>query len=577
MTFDFLGPDPVDRQINEVMARMSAGDPPHRIERAQVDVKEEPGRRSRDGSIAAGTRENEEAARYLAGEMACLANTAGGGAIILGVADDGNRIGTELGAEWLRHRIYELTSRQLTISVQPVVFEGVRLLVLKTHQAIEPIRYAGRLKWRLNDHCVDIDPTSWHSERLRSTGVDWSSQPSGHTLDDASAVALEIARRYLRAAGDPAAEDLASASDADLLRRVHVLDGAGRLTNAGSLLFVGTPHVGVDYIRRNVPGADSTNRIRTTRPLLEQISEIEKAAEAVNRLVHVPGGFAHGQLRAIPMRALREAIINGAVHRDWLAPQPTTVEHAGDTITVTSPGGFVGGVGPFNIITHPSVPRYRSLAEAVASLRLAEREGVGVDRMVRDMLALGHPGPHIEEVPGPYVRVGLVGGDPDEQLLALLASVQPSISQDVEALLLINYLTQAGWVDVQRAAPILQRSAIEAKTAIDRLAAAETDGRPVILRIRGVPAGEPEAYRLSDAVRERIKGNIPYADGQAARQTLVLEWARARGRVSSTEITDITGLSVTHVGNLLSSLEAEGVLRPGRENRRGRGFYYVAA
>ncbi|HEX8394274.1 MAG TPA: ATP-binding protein [Longimicrobium sp.] len=577
MTFVFLGPDPVDRQVNEVMARLAAGDAPRGIERAQVDVKEEPGRRGRDGGIAAGRSENEEAARYLAGEMACLANTAGGGAIILGIADDGTRIGTELGAEWLRHRIFELTSRQLTISVQAVVFEGVRLLVLKTHQAIEPIRVGGKLKWRLNDHCVEIDPTSWHSERLRITGVDWSAQPSGHTLADASAIALEIARRYLRAAADPAAEELASASDADLLHRVHVLDGTNRLTNAGSLLFVGTPHVGVDYIRRDLPGADSTNRIRTTRPLLEQISEIEKAAEAVNRLVHVPGGFAHGQLRAIPMRALREAIINGAVHRDWLTPQPTTVEHVGDRVTVTSPGGFVGGVGPFNIITHPSVPRYRSLAEAVASLRLAEREGIGVDRMVRDMLALGHPEPHIQEVAGPYVRVGLVGGDPDPYLLALLASVQPPISQDVESLLLINHLTHAGWVDVLRAAPVLQRSAIEAKTALDRLAAVEAAGRPVILRIRGVPAGEPEAYRLSDAVREGLKRSISYADGQAARLALILGWARARGRVSSTEITDITGLSVTHVGNLLGALEAEGVLRPGRENRRGRGFYYVAA
>ncbi len=575
--FDFLGPDPVDRQINEVMTGLAAGDPPSRIERAQVDVKEEPGRRDREGAITAGMPENDEAARYLAGEMACLANTPGGGAIILGVADDGTRIGTELDAEWLRHRIFELTARHLTVSVQPLAFEGVRLLVLKTHQAIEPIRYAGRLKWRLNDHCVEIDATSWHSERLRSTGVDWSAQPSGHVLTDVSAVALEIARRYLRATADPAAEDLAAASDADLLRRVHVLDGTDRLTNAGSLLLVATPHVGIDYIRRDLPGADSTNRIRTTRPLLEQIAEIEKAAEAVNRLVHVAGGFAHGQLRAIPMRALREAIINGAVHRDWLTPQPTTVEHVGDRVTVTSPGGFVGGVGPFNIITHPSVPRYRSLAEAVASLRLAEREGIGVDRMVRDMLALGHPEPHIEEVPGPFVRVGLVGGDPDARLLTMLASVQPPIAQDVEALLLINHLTQAGWVDVRRAAPVLQRSPIEAKTAINRLAAVEADGDPVILRIRGVPAGDPEAYRLSDAVRERIRGSRSYADGQAARLGLIEEWARARGRVSSTEIADITGLSITHVGTLLVSLEEEGVLRPGRENRRGRGFYYVAA
>ena len=48
-------------------------------------------------------------------------------------------------------------------------------------------------------------------------------------------------------------------------------------------------------------------------------------------------------------------------------------------LTVTSPGGFIGGITPANIITHPAVPRYRSLAEAMATLRLGEREGIGVD------------------------------------------------------------------------------------------------------------------------------------------------------------------------------------------------------
>lgn len=47
-----------------------------------------------------------------------LANTPGGGAIVLGVADDGARIGTALDAEWLRHRIFQLTNRQLTISAR---------------------------------------------------------------------------------------------------------------------------------------------------------------------------------------------------------------------------------------------------------------------------------------------------------------------------------------------------------------------------------------------------------------------------------------------------------------------------
>lgn len=581
MSFSFLGPDPVAAKVEATLTRLAAGEPPKRIEIAQVDVKEEPGRRGPGGEVMEGASQNELAAKYLAGEIACFANTPGGGAIIVGVADEGARIGTSLDAEWLRHRIWELTSRQLTTSVREALLDGVRLLILTTHEAIEPIRYGGKIRWRLDDHCVEVDPTSWHSDKLRRSGVDWAAQPSGHTLENLSAVAVDIARRYLTAAadsGDDSARHLAEASTEDLLRRLHLADGEGRLTNAGSLLFVGTPDVGIDYTRRDYPGGDSTNRVRSGRPLLEQIFEVERASEAANRLVHIPEGFVHGQIRAIPPRALREAIVNGIVHRDWLTRQPTTVEHIGDMVTVTSPGGFIGGIAPSNIITHPAVPRYRSLAEAVAALRLAEREGIGVDRMVRDMLALGHPEPEISEIAGPYVRVSLVGGDPDRQVLDLLSAVTPKpIARDVDAVLLLSHLARTGWVDVERAAPVIQRARLEAQAAVDRLAAAQLDGGPLIIRVQGVPPGHPEAYRLSDAARSRLGTRVSHLDTPTGRAALIGSWARARGRVSTTEVAGLTGLTTVYAGTLLGAMEEEGALAPGRPNRMGRGFYYVPA
>lgn len=576
MTFSFLGPDPVERQIEDLLSRLSAGEPPSEVEVAQVDVKEEPGRRGAGGAILPGSPQNESAAKYLAGEMACLANTPGGGAIVLGLADDGLRIGTSLESEWLRHRIWQLTEQRLTVTVREVDLGGTRLLVLMTHEAIEPIRFAGKLSWRVDDNCVEIDPTTWHTGKIQRSGVDWSALPSGHTFDDLSATALELARRYLRAVGDEAALDLAAASDQDLIRRLHLVDGEGTLTNAGSLLFVETPSFGIDYMRREVPGADSTVRVRSSRALLEQVWDVDRASEASNRIVHVPEGFAHGQLRAIPARAVREAIVNGVAHRDWLSPHPTTVEHIGDTLTVTSPGGFIGGITPSNIITHPAVPRYRSLAEAMASLRLAEREGIGVDRMVRDMLAIGRPEPEISEIEGPYVRVGLVGGEPDNEVVNFLSEVEPStIGSDVDALLLIDHLARKGWADRSAAGPVLQRPPVESQAAIERLSAARIDGAAVIVQVKGVPADQSPAYRLSDASLEKLSGRVAHLATPDGRTRLILDWAVARGRVSTTEIADLTGLSVPYVGSLLSGLEDEGSLAPGRENKLGRGFFYV--
>lgn len=578
MAYRFLGPDALETQVDAVLQQIAGGCAPRDIEVAAVDVKEEPGRRGPKGAVQPGTQENQAAARYLAGEMACFANTPGGGALILGVSDDGMKIGTDLDPEWLRHRIWELTEHRLTVGVRVVELEdgGTRLLVLTTHEAIEPIRHEGRINWRVDDHCIEVDPTTWHAGKLQRSGVDWSAQPSGHTVDDVNPVAAEIARRYLRAAGDEAALDLAAATDEDLLRRLNVVAGDGTLTNAGSLLFVGTADVGLDYLRRDVPGGDSTSRVRGDGPLLEQVWDVDQASQAANRVVHVAGGFAHGQLRALSPRAVREAIVNGSVHRDWGSPQPTTIEHVGDTLVVTSPGGFIGGVDPSNIITHPAVPRYRSLAEAMAALRLAEREGIGIDRMVRDMLSVGHHGPEITEITGPYVRVALIGGDPDGDVLALLAAAEPpDVASDVDALLVIEQLSRHGWIDIDRAAPVIQRPSAETAAALGRVAGMRVNGDPLITHIDGVPAGHPPAYRLSDTAQTILAKRTAASRVPDHRREMVLEWARARGRASSTEVSDLTGLSVPSSGALLTVLEEEGHLAPGRETKIGRGFFYV--
>lgn len=578
MTFSFLGPDPLEQQIETVLGRVAAGEPPSAVEVAQVDVKEEKGRRGPGGVIIEGATENEAAATYLCAEMACLANTPGGGAIILGIADDGQRIGTELDPEWLRHRIWQLTEQKLTITVRVATLDNVRILVLTTHEAMEPVPAGGKLTWRVDDHCVDVDPTTWHSGHLQRSGVDWSAMASGHMLADLSPTALEVARRYLTLAGDEPATDLAAATDADLLRRLHLVDGDGRLTNAGSLLFVATPAIGLDYIRRDAPGADSTLRVRSDRSLLEQVWDVDQASQASNRVVHIAEGIAHGQLRAIPMRAVREAIVNGVVHRDWLSPQPTVVEHVGDMLTVTSPGGFIGGVSPTNIITHPAVPRYRSLAEAMAALRLAEREGIGVDRMVRDMLAVGQHEPEISELDGPYVHVGLAGGEPDAQVIDFLREIEPPETRvDVDALLVLDHLTRFGWADVATVSPVLQRPAGETQAALLRLAHARCGDESVIVAVKGVPTSQPTAYQLGPAARAKLAGRVAHLDTPEGRTGVILGWAQARKRVSTTEVASLTGLSVPYVGGLLNALEDEGALAPGRQTKQGRGFFYVPA
>jgi len=580
VTFSFLGPDPLTMQVEQMLQRLADGDKPDEIETLQVDCKEEPGRRGAGGVVLPGNEENDPAARYLADELACLANTPGGGAIILGVADDGQRIGTDLDPQWLRHRIYELNQRRLTIDALPVDLDGTRVLVLTTREAIEPIvNTNGRVYWRVDDNCVEVDPTTWHAGRLNRAGVDWSAMPSGHRIDDISPTAIEMARRFLREAadaGDPHAADLLAATDHDLLRRLNVVDSDNTLTNAGSLLFVETPDYGIDYIRRDTPGSDSTNRVRSTRSLLEQVFDADQAIRTANRVVHSGEGLAQAQRRAIPPRAAREAMVNGVTHRDWLSHQPTTIEHTGDTLTVTSPGGLPGDVRPDNIITHPSSPRYKSLAEAMAALRLAEREGIGVDRMMTDMLTLGRPEPEISETAGPSVRVSLFGGESDPEIIDLLVGLDPpQAAQDLDIVLLVDHLSRHHYVDVDTAEPLLQRPKGETKAALARARSTTFADGPLIVPLNGIPDGHEPAYRLSDEARSQLAGRTRRLDAAPFRSQVILSWARHRGRVSSTEVADLLGLSVVRAGQILTGLEQDGDLSPGREVKAGRGFFYT--
>jgi len=59
----------------------------------------------------------------------------------------------------------------------------------------------------------------------------------------------------------------------------------------------------------------------------------------------------------------------------------------------------------------------------------------------RAMLAMGRPRPQIEEIAGSYVRVTLLGGEPDPAMVRLIADVSPQeLAGSVDTLLLIDEL-----------------------------------------------------------------------------------------------------------------------------------------
>ncbi|MGH8964830.1 MAG: ATP-binding protein, partial [Actinomycetes bacterium] len=351
------------------------------------------------------------------------------------------------------------------------------------------------------------------------------------------------------------------------------------LTNAAALLLVGREEPALDYIHRRTAGGDSDQRVRReSRSVIEQLVEVFTTAQANNPVRHLSSGLPIGQIRQLPDRALREAIVNGLAHRDWNSPAPTVVEHIGGTLRVTSPGGFAPGIRPDNIITHPSKSRNGAFTRLLAAVRVAEQQGIGVDRMVGDMLRLGLPEPDISEHDGPDVVTTMVGQTVRESWMRWLRLFDdPDVAEDLRLLMIADSLASRGWIDPQVAARRLQVRPVEASDSLNRFADIGFEGRPAVRSIEGTPTGSDIALALEPHVVHRLAeldAEVGWRRHRRSRTSIALDYAAVRGRISTTELGSVVGARPTNVGTILKSLADEGWLEPSRQNRRGPGFYY---
>ena len=571
--------------VSACLAMLRDGVVPDDAERQRVDFKEEAGRRASGGRLLPGSAENTKAADQLADEVAAMANTPGGGALIVGVENrTGDLLGAELDAEWLRQQVY----RRIDVApdIEVIAERGIRLLVIYVAEAREPVDDTGdRLRWRVGAASEPVDRGEWWAHRQGRAGWDPMSRPSGLGIEHVTLAALAVAREYLsrRDVSDEAQQDLARASTPDLLRRIGVLTTDDHLTEAGALLFCAAPRPWLTWTRLDVEGGDILAREESHEgiSLLEQIRRVETLIEAANDRVTLSGEFAERGVRLLPMRSAREAVLNGVVHRDWNQQEPTAVTWVEEdaSLTVVSPGGFVGGVNGDNVLAQ-RYSRSPALADATRALGLVDKQGIGVDRMYREMVTLGHRPPLIIEDPGPRVRTRLVGGRPVVPVMRLTSRIQPRVRQrDVQIALVVSTLLRRPFVTADQLAAVLQRTPTEAAEALEIAYRCVIDGEPLISPHKDAWLLSPDARRVvTDARTDRAllrRLRVLWYVGPELADTAAIadSWLDVHDRITSGDYASLTGYTVTGARGALDRLVEEGQLVRGEST--GRNAHYV--
>jgi ATP-dependent DNA helicase RecG len=369
----------------------------------------------------------------LAKELVALANLAGG-RLVLGVEDDGSVSGIA------RADLEQWVMTACRDKVRPEVipyFEVIRDVVPGKDVAVVQVERG----WAV--HCV------WHNQRrtyyirVGSQSREASPEELERLFQQRGAFRLEvrpvsgtsIADLDMRRIRDYFARIRHQASPADsdidgwgtLLANTEILcDDTGRkaATVAGLLLFGLAPNrflpqAGIDAVAYPGREKDYAARERSalrgpftplygpahpsgSEPELVENGLVEQAIAFVRRNTRPTATLRDGtrvDRSEYPEEAVREAIVNALVHRDYLLSS-TAIEVSifSDRLEVVSPGRLPNGITPVRMRTGCRAARNQLLKDVMRDYRYLEHVGMGVPRkIVQGMLEHNGTDPDLVE------------------------------------------------------------------------------------------------------------------------------------------------------------------------------------
>ncbi len=485
---------------------------------------------------------------------ACFAN-AEGGTLVFGVSDKmigrahaihGAR-GFDL--DVFRRGIYEGTRPALSVAVSVLaVPEGTgQLLVVRIPRGPSgPYgTSAGMYKQREGKSCMPLDPQGFMHRRISTGEVDWSGAPAeGVTIDDLDPVQIARARNVLRSK-DPGS-GLLELSDAEFLTGLEAVRD-GNVTHAGLLLFARRdvlaarcPQAQFHYVLLQNETTVARNDVDRL-PILEVIERMEQIFQGpLNPEEEVSLGLFKLRIPQFPLDAVREAVLNALTHRDYTDPSEVLIRHSADELVITSPGGFIAGISPENILRHEPKARNRTLANAFVKLRLVESSGIGRKRIYRSALEFGKRRPIYSATEASVtLRIFNRGANPRlARMVSELTAEGAPISLD--HLLVLDALLQSDHIEVMSAAEVLQLAKDEARTVLDAMA------DPVLGLLERRGHTHTATYHLAKGLATALKGKAAYTRTRGLDPLryaeMVREYLKDHRTITNAELRVLVGL-----------------------------------
>jgi len=333
--------------------------------------------------------------------LSAFANT-NGGVVFVGISDKKEITGYRCSNADLKE-LSDTIVNKLAIHpvIEPIKCDGKTVLRIDVKKSKTPVAYEGRYYSRVGNttRLMDIEEL----KEFLISSIEWDSLPSQRELADIDEETVRLFVRLAKSAGRlPGADEREPV--VAILTRLGLMTG-DQLTNAAFLLFGKKPEEpylssAVLRIGRFKDGATIIGDRWIAGNLFHQLSEGEEALRNfINVRYEISGETPERKEHwDYPLPALREALMNALVHRDYFKKhEQILIKIYDNAIWFHNPGGFPKGLSIEQLKAKPqSIPRNPLIARIFYLAGYIERYGSGIQRILTSFADAGLPEPEFK-------------------------------------------------------------------------------------------------------------------------------------------------------------------------------------
>ncbi len=509
-------------------------------------------------------------------ELVAFAN-AKGGTVYMGVEDDGTVTGcTGYDTQKIMESIYDRTRPALFTDIEVIKYKGKDVLAVKVER--DGTTYAvsdGRCLKRLGRSSKPYYPDEMSNKYSSTQNPDFSAQIlADSTIEDVNILEIYNLKEKLKMRDPksslPELEDMSFLRDLGFIKEDGEVD---RLTIAG-LLFVGKetainrllPQAEVIYLHYSESNLEEYDaRLDLKQPIISVIDRLTEKIQNTNRIVNVQVGLFRLEVEDFSEKVFQEALLNALSHRDYLNTGAIYVKHYPDRIVIENPGAFPEGVTEKNIITHPSTPRNKLIAETLQRLKYVQRTGQGVDIIFREMISSGKPYPQYHAY-NEAVTLTIFSAIDDVDFVKFVSSEQDKLQKifPLPELMILRYLTDNKRIILSEAQELTQLPIAEARKSCNNLV------RDGLIGLSG------REYMLTAKVYDAMKSDVEYIQDTVIRyikaKSMIEEYLQSAEFITNEKIRELCGFTRQQARITLEKMQSEGILRLEGKGRASR--YY---